>query len=137
MAAFLAAAKRAKNNVANGEGSSISNTIQSVTSTKIDCPFNLDDIFAADVERFTQLKDVIKFIFANLEKHTIKTQELEMKMVSKFMEISQIKAKCDETVKTVEDVKVSYSPYQVIFYFRTSQMHLKRSHVKLKRTSVP
>jgi len=86
MAAFLAAAKALKQ---NNEQSSISATINSANSTKVDCPFNLDEIFQADVDRFAQLKDVIKFLFANLEKTSTKVGEVEMKMTTKFMEISQ------------------------------------------------
>jgi|TARA_B110000285_G_C15107931_1_gene609160 hypothetical protein len=39
-----------------------------LSKTKIECPFNLDEIFQSDVERFGNLKDVLKYIFENLEK---------------------------------------------------------------------
>jgi hypothetical protein len=61
-------------------------TIQSNLSTnRIECPFNLDEIFQADVERFGSLKDVLKFIIENLNKNYTKTHDLDTKMVSKFM----------------------------------------------------
>jgi|TARA_B110001450_G_C17626665_1_gene483465 hypothetical protein len=57
--------------------------------TKIECPFNLDEIFQSDVERFSNLKDVLKFIFENLEKVNLQINTVDTKMVSKFMEISK------------------------------------------------
>jgi hypothetical protein len=60
-----------------------------VSKTKIECPFNLDEIFQSDLERFGNLKDVLKFIFDNLEKVNLKVNEVDTKMVSKFMEISK------------------------------------------------
>jgi len=60
-----------------------------LSKTKIECPFNLDEIFQSDVERFGNLKDVIKFIFDSLEKVSLKVNEVDTKMVSKFMEISK------------------------------------------------
>ena len=89
MAAFLAAAKALKKqNEGEGSATSLHGTIMSTTSN-IQCPFNLDEIFQADIDRFGQLKDVLKFIFEHLEKTKIKMNEMDMKMVSKFMEISQ------------------------------------------------
>ena len=90
MAAFLAATKalKAKKDGSNDDGLSVHQTmtIQSNTSTnRIDCPFNLDEIFQADVDRFGTLKDVIKFIIDNLEKSFSKIHDVEMKMTSKFM----------------------------------------------------
>lgn len=66
-------------------------TIQSNKSyhSKIECPFNLDEIFLADVERFGNLKDVLKFIFENLNKCQTQIKEVDTKMVSKFMQISE------------------------------------------------
>ena len=56
-------------------------TIQSnISREKLDCPFNLDEIFQADVDRFGSLKDVIKFIIENLEKSNTKISEVEVKM---------------------------------------------------------
>lgn len=96
MAAFLAATKALKAKNLNGsienEGSSIHQTmtIQSATSTnRLDCPFNLDEIFQADVDRFSTLRDVIKFIMEKLEKSFVKSHELETKMISKFMQIDK------------------------------------------------
>ena len=95
MAAFISAAKalKASKNAASAEDqSSVQHTltIQSATSNKgIDCPFNLDEIFQADVDRFGTLKDVIKFIIENLEKNHTKTHEVETKMISKFMQIDK------------------------------------------------
>ena len=88
MAAFLAAAKALKKQN-EGEGSSMHQTIMSNNSSQIHCPFNLDEIFQADIDRFGHLKDVLKFIFEHLEKTTVRINEIDMKMVSKFMEISQ------------------------------------------------
>jgi hypothetical protein len=67
-------------------------TIQSNKSNntgKIECPFNLDEIFLADVERFGNLKDVLKFIIDNLNKITGQIHEVDTKMVSKFMQIAE------------------------------------------------
>ena len=65
-------------------------TIQSNISTnRIECPFNLDEIFQSDVERFGTLKDVIKFIIENLEKSFAKIHDVDTKMVSKFMQIAE------------------------------------------------
>ena len=65
-------------------------TIQSNLSTnRIECPFNLDEIFQADVDRFGSLKDVLKFIIENLNKNYNKTHDLDTKMVSKFMQIEK------------------------------------------------
>lgn len=93
MAAFIAAAKaakRAKENQETGGSVQQSSTIQSNISTqKLDCPFNLDEIFQADVERFNSLKDVLKFILDNLEKTNTKVSEIDIKMASKFMEIAK------------------------------------------------
>jgi len=88
MAAFLAAAKALKKQNATEENSSIHQTIVS-NGSNVHCPFNLDEIFQADIDRFGHLKDVLKFIFEHLERHNSKINEVDMKMVSKFMEISQ------------------------------------------------
>ena len=53
MAAFLAAAKALK------KGGSISSTEVNTENH----PFNLDEIFKSDTERFGKLQDVIKYIF--------------------------------------------------------------------------
>lgn len=82
MAAFIAAAKAMKQKEATGETSSMHQTmtIQSHTS-KIECPFNLDEIFQADIDRFGALKDVIKYIFDQLEKSSQKINTVDTKMV--------------------------------------------------------
>ena len=68
-------------------------TIQSNKSatigSKIECPFNLDEIFQADVERFGSLKDVLKFIFDQLNKCSNQINDVDTRMVSKFMQISE------------------------------------------------
>lgn len=66
-------------------------TIQSGHSNRIECPFNLDEIFQADVDRFSTLKDVIKFIFDHLDKTNMRIGEVDTKMVSKFMQIEKIR----------------------------------------------
>ena len=71
MSAFLGAMKAMKQRDATDSSSQQQTmTIQSNKShhSKIECPFNLDEIFQADVERFGSLKDVLKFIFENLNK---------------------------------------------------------------------
>ena len=55
----------------------------------IKCPFNLEEIFKADVDRFAELKSVIVFILENLEKNAMKINEVDTKMVSKFMQITE------------------------------------------------
>ena len=57
-------------------------TIQSNKSAafnaKIECPYNLDEIFQADVDRFGSLKDVLKFIIDNLNSVSSKVSENEI-----------------------------------------------------------
>lgn len=98
MAAFLGAMKAMKNNTGiTGTDSSSqqhtmtiqSNISQNAGSNKIECPFNLDEIFQSDVERFGSLKDVLKFIIENLNKVNIKINEVDTKMVQKFMQIAE------------------------------------------------
>jgi len=56
-------------------------TIQSnVSGGKLECPFNLDEIFQSDVERFGTLKEVLKFIIDNLEKTNVKISDVDMRM---------------------------------------------------------
>jgi hypothetical protein len=59
------------------------------SSNKIECPFNLDEIFQSDVERFGTLKDVLIFIIDNLNKVNSKVTEVDTKMVTKFMQIAE------------------------------------------------
>ncbi len=90
--AFFAAAQKLKGTDGGNQDSSSQQqtmTIQSNISSKIECPFNLDEIFQADLDRFQHLKDVIKFIIDNLERTTSKVQEMEMKMVQKYMQIDR------------------------------------------------
>lgn len=97
MSAFLGAMKAMKQNSGVGATDSSSQqqtmTIQSNKSqtigSKLECPFNLDEIFNADVERFGSLKDVLKFIIENLNGLRIKVNEVDTKMVQKFMQIAE------------------------------------------------
>lgn len=82
MAAFIAAAKALKKG-----GTSVSKD-DGKDDYKKDCPFDLDEIFKADTDRFGQLQDVIKYLFDHLRKANLKIEQVDMKMVSKFMEIS-------------------------------------------------
>lgn len=61
----------------------------------------MDEIFQADVDRFGSLKDVLKFIFEQLNKQSTKINDVDTKMVAKFMQISEIK-KLSEKIK--EDI---------------------------------
>lgn len=81
MAAFLAAAKALKKNQTT--------IVREDTQTdSINCPFDLDDIFRSDTERFGKLQEVLKYIFDQLNMTSTKIEGLDMKLVSKFMEIS-------------------------------------------------
>ena len=79
----MAAAKALKKGGATSTGATPSN------SAKLKCPFDLDEIFKSDTERFGQLQDVIKYILDNLGTTLTKIDSVDMKMASKFMEISQ------------------------------------------------
>ena len=98
MSAFLAAAKALKNK--NKEGGSSIDTPQT-PKNKMDIPFNLDEIFQSDTDRFAHLRDVLKFIIDHLEKTTTRVTEIDIKMQSKFMEISQIKEKGEKLDKDI------------------------------------
>lgn len=63
------------------DSSSQHNTIQSNPLSTPKIPFNLDEIFQADVDRFSKLKDVLKYILDNLEGSKIKMNEMETKMI--------------------------------------------------------
>lgn len=87
---------KAGNNVTDSSSAHQTMTINSNASKaeglkkdKIECPFDLEEIFKSDVERFSNLKDVLKFIFENLEKVHLQINAVDTKMVSKFMEISK------------------------------------------------
>ena len=60
-----------------------------MTTTRVICPFNLDEIFTADIERFGKLKEVLTFIFEHLEKTNTRITDLDTKLVSKFMVIDR------------------------------------------------
>ena len=45
----------------------------------------MEEIFKADTDRFAELKSVISFIFEHLEKNSIKINEVDTKLVSKFL----------------------------------------------------
>jgi hypothetical protein len=83
MSAFIAAAKALKKGQTSKEFNS-----ETVTEV-IKCPFDLDEIFKSDTERFGQLQEVIKFIFEQLNSNSARIESVDMKMASKFMEISQ------------------------------------------------
>jgi hypothetical protein len=59
------------------------------TATQIECPFDLDAIFKSDVDRFAELRQVIQFIFENLNQNATRITEIDTKMVSKFMQINE------------------------------------------------
>jgi DNA polymerase III sliding clamp (beta) subunit (PCNA family) len=86
MAAFLAAAKALKNKN-NNEGVSSSH-VMSVSSGTTN-PFNLEEIFKADTERFGKLKEVLQYIFDNLNYTKSEIHRVDIKMQSKFMDISK------------------------------------------------
>ena len=85
MAAFIAAAKALK------KGS----TLKEIKDPEepglkgLKCPFDLEEIFKSDNERFGQLQDVLKWICENLNSNSSRIETVDMKMASKFMEISQ------------------------------------------------
>ena len=64
-------------------------TINSNPATTPKIPFNLDEIFKADVDRFAKLREVLKWILENQESQKSKMFEVETKMVSKYMEIDK------------------------------------------------
>lgn len=82
MAALIAAAKAIKKGVTSREFNDSNTEI-------ISCPFDLDEIFKADTDRFAQLREVIKFIFEQLNANSLKVDSVDMKVATKFMEISQ------------------------------------------------
>lgn len=55
-------------------------------------------VFKADTDRFAELKSVITFIFEHLDKVSLRVNEVDTKMVSKFLQIDNIK-KAGETNK--------------------------------------
>lgn len=59
-------------------------------------PFNIDDIFQADTERFGQLKDVIKYILDQLEKSNKQIHTVETKMTTKLMQVDKNKESTDK-----------------------------------------
>jgi len=52
-------------------------------------PFNIEDIFQADTERFGQLKDVIKYILDQLEKSNKQIHTVETQMRTKLMQVDK------------------------------------------------
>ena len=97
MSAFLQAAKALKNQ--NKDSS-----LETVTTRGLELPFNIDEIFAnqENSEHNNKLKEVFKFILENLEKENSKVTEVDIKMQSKFMEISQLKDKGEKLDKDIE-----------------------------------
>lgn len=73
-----------------------------MTTTRVFCPFNLDEIFNSDVERFGKLKEVLYLIFEHLEKTNCRVTDIDTKLASKFMVIDKINNKVD-TAKTEMD----------------------------------
>jgi hypothetical protein len=55
----------------------------------VDLPFNIDEIFQADVDRFGQLKDVIKYILDRLEQSSTYITAVDTKMTTKLMLIEK------------------------------------------------
>ena len=55
----------------------------------VELPFNIDEIFQADVDRFGQLKDVIKYILDRLEQSSNYINAVETKMTTKLMQIEK------------------------------------------------
>ena len=99
MSAFLQAAKAMKNK----DRPSSSET---TSTTRIEMPFNLDEIFQSDMDRFAKLKDVLKFFLTQMEKTNSRVTEIDIKMQSKFMEISQLKDKSEKIDKEIVDTKM-------------------------------
>ena len=95
MSAFLNATKGIVKKQSKIEEKSITNetaTIQSRPSNnnvQHDFPFNIDEIFQADVERFGQLKDVIKYILDKLENSSKQIHMVETKMTTKLMQVDK------------------------------------------------
>jgi len=64
--ALLAATKTMKKQEVSIE-TTTNRSRPSNSNTHVDFPWNIDDIFQADTDRFGQLKDVIKFIVERLD----------------------------------------------------------------------
>ena len=92
MSGILAATKMMKQQ--KDFGASITHetvTIRSRPSThNVDAlPFNIDEIFQADVDRFGQLKEVIKYILDQLEKCQKQVHYIDTKTTSKMMQVDK------------------------------------------------
>ena len=86
--ALLAATKVIKKQ----EGSIETTTIKSRLSnsnTHVDFPWNIDDIFTADTDRFAQLNEVIKFIVDRLDKTSTQVTTIETKVMTKLMQVDK------------------------------------------------
>ena len=59
------------------------------SNTAVDFPWNIDDIFQADTDRFGQLKDVIKFIVERLDKTTSTVTTIETYVKTKMMQVDK------------------------------------------------
>ena len=69
---------------------------------KIECPFDLDEFMQSDQLRAGQLKEALQVIFENLDRLRASNQELETKMVSKFLAIDTISNKCDQNKASLD-----------------------------------
>lgn len=91
MSAFIMATKQLKKT--KFEEQTITNetaTIRSRPSNmNVEMPFNIDEIFQADVDRFGQLKEVIKYILDRLEQQSSYINDVETKMITKLMQIEK------------------------------------------------
>lgn len=94
MSALLAAYKDIKVNKKQNAEQSITHetvTLRSRPSTHNveQLPFNIDEIFQADVDRFGQLKEVIKYILDQLEKCQKQVHYIDTKTTSKMMQVDK------------------------------------------------
>jgi hypothetical protein len=58
------------------------------TGSGVEIPFDLNKIFSLTYE-FQQLKLVLEHLFAELQKNGDRINQVDMKLVSKFMEMSK------------------------------------------------
>lgn len=86
MADFLAAARALKKQNAN---TTTTSTVTKTASSSVENPFNLEEIFKADIDRFGKLKEVLQYIFEQLNSNKSEVHRVDVKMQSKFMEISK------------------------------------------------
>jgi hypothetical protein len=93
MSAIFMATKQMKK--AKFEEQTITNETATIRSrpsnmnVNVEMPFNIDEIFQADVDRFGQLKEVIKYILDRLEQQSSYINSVETKMTTKLMQIEK------------------------------------------------